>query len=414
MTKVTNDPRRVCPTALPAVARAGRCAGLAAAALCLSLGLSAGLLGCGGSRPGTSTGPSVSPSTAKARNTSASKLIERRRAEFKIDHDVYADLGYRLDWRGFPVVQAGERIDFLDVYNDIIVAHESGATISALEASNGALRNSGQVANPLTRFVGNLRVDDDIVVSSDNEIFVFSTATGALTSRSKLSRVVTTHPVYFGGQVVYGTAIGHVYARQVRRPIDAWAFDLGSPIDTDPVLVGSTVAAVSRNGDIAMLDATTGLLVGKAKIYGGCDAAPVAGDAAVFFASLDQSIYAFELDGTLRWRIRTEQPLRVTPTYHNGVLYVPTSDKGLRAVDAITGAELWAQNQVAGRVVGVRQGRLVTWNGRVAKLLDPASGDVVASHELPGVATLRPDRFEDGNLYVVSDGGIIAKFQPRD
>lgn len=411
MTKVTNDPRRVCRSALPAMpawARAGRAAGIAAAVLSL------GLLGCGGSRPSTSTGPSYSPSAAKAKNTSASKLIEQRRAEFTINHDVYADLGYRLDWRGFPVVQAGERIDFLDVYDDIVVAHESGATISALEASNGALRNSGQVANPLTRFVGNLRVDDDIVVSSDNEIFVFSTSTGALTSRSKLSRVVTTHPVYFAGQVVYGTAIGHVYARQVRRPIDSWAFDLGSPIDTNPVLVGATVAAVSRNGDIAMIDVSTGLLVGKAKIYGGCDAAPVSGDGVVFFASLDQSIYAFELDGTLRWRIRTEQPLRVTPTYHNGVLYVPTSDKGLRAIDSVTGAQLWAQNQVAGRVIGVRQGRLLTWNGRVAKLLDPASGDVVTSQELPGVATLKPDRFENGNLYVVSDGGIIAKFQPRD
>ena len=411
MTKVTNDPRRVCRSALPAMpawARAGRGAGIAAAVLSL------GLLGCGGSRPSTSTGPSYSPSAAKAKNTSASKLIQQRRAEFTINHDVYADLGYRLDWRGFPVVQAGERIDFLDVYDDIVVAHESGATISALEASNGALRNSGQVANPLTRFVGNLRVDDDIVVSSDNEIFVFSTSTGALTSRSKLSRVVTTHPVYFAGQVVYGTAIGHVYSRQVRRPIDSWAFDLGSPIDTNPVLVGSTVAAVSRNGDIAMIDVSTGLLVGKAKIYGGCDAAPVGGDGVVFFASLDQSIYAFELDGTLRWRIRTEQPLRVTPTYHNGVLYVPTSDKGLRAIDSVTGAQLWAQDQVDGRVVGMRQGRLLTWNGRVAKLLDPASGDVVTSQELPGVATLKPDRFENGNLYVVSNGGIIAKFQPRD
>lgn len=416
MTKVTNDPRRVCRSALPALACAGRRAGIAAAVLTmgLTMGLSVGLAGCGGSRQATTTGPSSSPGTSRAKNTSASKLIEQRRAEFTIDHDIYADLGYRLDWRGFPVVQAGEGIEFLDVYDDIVVAHESGATISALEASNGALRNSSQVANPLTRFVGNLRVDDDIVVSSDNEIFVFSTATGALTSRSKLSRVVTTHPVYAAGQVVYGTAIGHIYARQVRRPIDSWAFDLGSPIDTDPALVGSTVAAVSRNGDIAMIDVGTGQLVGKAKIYGGCDAAPVGGDGAFFFASLDQSIYAFAPDGTQRWRIRTEQPLRVTPTYHNGVLYVPTNDKGLRAIDSITGAEIWAQSQVAGRVIGVRQGRLVTWNGRVAKLLDPASGDVVASHELPGVARLKPDRFEDGHLYVVSDGGIIAKFQPRD
>jgi len=391
------------------------------------LALAVALPGCGGSRPSTS-GPSYTPTTAPmgsgTSRTSTADLIEQRRAEFQIDHDVYTALGYRLDWRGFPVVQQGERIDFLDVYEDVIVVHESGATVSVLEANTGALRNSSQVANPITKFVGNVRVGNHMVVSSDNELFAFDLDTGALTARHALSRVVTTHPVQAAGQMIYGSAVGHVYARRLTPPIDAWAFDLGGPIDTDPVLAGSIVAAVSRNGDIAMLDAASGTLVGRAKIYGGCDAAPVAGAGAVFFTSLDQSIYAFNLDGSLRWRVRTEQPLRITPTFHTGVLYVPTADKGLRAIDANTGIELWHQPEAHGRVVGVRNGRLLTWEGNqaatatggtgVATTLDPDNGDVIFSAELTGVAMLKPDKFVDGNLYAVSRGGIVAKFQPRD
>jgi outer membrane protein assembly factor BamB len=391
-------------------------AGLGAAVVVVALGLTFGLPGCGGSRPTGSTGPSYSPTAHGSAQTraqaGAGDLIEQRRAAFQIDHDAYRALGYRLDWRGFPVVQAGEHVEFLDVYDDVVLAHESGATVSVLEASNGALRNSGQVASPVTRFVGNVRVGDHAIVSSDNELFAYELETGSLTARHNLNRVVTTHPVSTAGQMVYGSAIGHVYSRRLSPPVDAWSFDLGSPIDTDPVLAGPIVAAVSRSGDIALLDVSTGTLVGKAHIYGGSDAALVAGDGVVFVASLDQSIYAFNLDGSLRWRIRTEQPLRITPTYHNGVLYVPTADKGLRAIDSITGAELWAQAETNGRVVGLRNGRLVTWDGGTAATLDPATGDVTGSVALPGVAMLKPDRFEDGNLYAVSNGGIVAKFQP--
>jgi outer membrane protein assembly factor BamB len=133
----------------------------------------------------------------------------------------------------------------------------------------------------------------------------------------------------------------------------------------------------------------------------------------VFFASLDQSIYAFDLSGRQRWRVRTERPLTVTPTYHAGVLYAPSEDRGLRAIDALTGAELWAQPRVDGRVVAMRGGRLLVFGDAVATLLDPDTGDVVFTTPLPAVQSLHTDRFEDGYLYAVSTGGIVARFEPR-
>lgn len=401
MTKVAQDQRRAYRTALPAAL----CAGLSAAIL------SAGLWGCGGSRATTEPRPTVRTGGG---NDRAGDLIQRRRDAFKINHEDYRELGYRLDWRGFPVVQAGERVQFLDLYDDVVVAQESAGTVSVLEASNGALRNSTQVASPLSRYVGNFRLDGTMVVSTDNEAIVMDLETGGLLDRHNLNRVVTTHPVYFANQKVYGSAIGHVYSQYMSPAVDAWAFDMGGPIDTDPVLIGSVVSAISRRGDIVMIDVPTGTLVGRARIFGGAEAAPVAGEGAVFFASLDQSIYAFELDGRQRWRVRTEQPLYVTPTYHQGVLYVVSDDQGLRALDANTGAQLWAQADIAGRVIGVRDGRLLTWDGQTAALVEPGTGDVIFSATLPGVSILKPDEFVDGELYAVSDGGVIAKFQPRD
>jgi len=381
-------------------------AGLALAALLsLPAGCGLGAIWTSDSTPAT---------RASTGNSGPGSLIEQRREAFKIDHDAYASLGYRLDWRGFPVVAAGEHIQFLDLYDDIIVAHESAATVSILEASNGELRNSSQIASPLTRFVGNFRIGDLIVVSSDTDAAIIDAQTGEIVHRDHLDRVISTAPVFYANEKIYGTAIGHIYAHYMSPPVNAWAYDLGSPIDAELVLVGSTVVAISRRGDIAMLDAPSGTLLARAKIFGGCEADPVAGTGMVFFASLDQSIYAFDLNGQQIWRIRTEQPLRITPTYHDGVLFVPSADKGLRAIDANTGTQLWTQPAITGRVVAMRSGRLITWDGTTASTLDPATGDVIFSTELTEVEILKPDRFVDGNLYAVSKGGIIAKFQPRD
>lgn len=397
MTKVDLDQRRAC-LFRPAVCLAG------AAAIALG--------GCV-----FETGPETSGGSSTASGSggrSVEALLTSRQEAFQIDHEAYASLGYRIDWRGFPVVARGEGINFLEVYPDIVVALESAATLSVLEANTGALRNSSQLASPVTRFVGCFRDGNRIVASSDTEAIIVDIETGSVVDRHDLSRVISTEPVFFAGQKIYGTSIGHLYSHYMNPPVDAWAYDLGSPIDAAPVLVGSTVVAVSRRGDIAMLDAPSGTLLARASIYGGCEADPVAGDGMVFFASLDQSIYGYDLGGRQIWRLRTEHPLRMTPTYHDGVLYVPSEDMGLRALDAGTGTQLWAQPDVSGRVVAIRNQRLVTWDGKTAATLDPNTGDIYASAGLTDVAILKPDQFVDGNLYAASTGGIVAKFQPRN
>ena len=402
MTKVEQDQRRACRMVrvLRTLVGVGAGAGLAVSG------------GCGLGAMGD-TGSSTTTRSAES-GRSAGELIEARREAFKVDHDVWAGLGYRLDWRGFPVVQAGQHITDFHAYSDFLVVQESAATVSVLEASNGALRNSSQVSSRLTRFVGSFRLDNNIIVASDNELSVIDAQTGDIVGRQNLDRVVTTAPVYAAGQAIFGSSIGHVYSRLLNPPVNSWAFDMGAPIDAELALVGPVLVAVARNGSIAMLDAASGTLVGRASIFGGCEADPVAGDGMVFLASVDQSVYGFSTDGVQRWRIRTEQPLRLTPTYNAGVVYVATGDRGLRAIDALTGTQLWNQDKVRGRVVAIRAGRLLAWDGTTAAMVDPATGDVIREAALPEVQDLKPDTLVDGNLYAISRGGIVAKFTPRD
>ncbi|NUQ52386.1 MAG: hypothetical protein HUU19_06770, partial [Phycisphaerales bacterium] len=68
---------------------------------------------------------------------------------------------------------------------------------------------------------------------------------------------------------------------------------------------------------------------------------------------------------------------------------------------------------VAGRVVGLRAGRLLVWDGREAVTLDPARGSVIERATLEGVQGLVTDKMEDGVLYVITSSGVVAKFLPR-
>lgn len=390
MTTVGTDPRRACRR-IPSLA------GIAAV-------LATFLCAC-----------ESAPTGSQPTSPGAPASIDERREAFTIDHDAYASLGYRLDWRGFPVVARGGHVEFIDPFNDLVIVQDSRGTITALEADTGAVRFSGQVATALTKFVGTIRHDTGIVVSSDSESYTLDPQTGTMLARDPFSRVVTTRPVLIAGRTIYGTPVGHVYAHMVSPPVDAWAYDMGSPIDVAPVRFGDLVAVVSRRGDLAVLDGASGSLISRARVFSGCSADPVAGDRYIYIASLDQSVYAFDPEtGRQAWRVRTEAPLEITPTYADATLYVPSSDKGLRALDGATGAERWAAPEVAGRVIAIRDGWLLTWDGSSAVTVDPATGDVVARAELPGLTTLAADAFQDGHLYAISQGGVVARFTPRD
>ena len=81
--------------------------------------------------------------------------------------------------------------------------------------------------------------------------------------------------------------------------VDAWAYDMGSPIDVQPVLVGDAVVGISRRGDIAILNAPSGTLLARASIYGGCQADPVAGDGSTATGTRALSMRGADADATM-------------------------------------------------------------------------------------------------------------------
>ncbi len=364
--------------------------------------LACGLCGCrGGGTATTSAGPVI---------------FDERRAAFPTPDADFAKLGYRLDWVGYPDVSRGESIREMAVYSDVVVTQDTSGTVAVLESNTGARRWANQIGERLTRFVGLSRMDGLLLASSDAELFVLRMDNGGFTEtngRQRLSVVVNTRPLLYADTAVYGTARGEILSHSVSTGLRRWGFDTRSAIDTPPVMVDQGVATVSNSGQVTILNPLNGSVIGNAKMFGGVATNPISTGTSLVVASLDQSLYCFGADGRQLWRYRTPRPLRTQPTHDAGVVYCDISDNGLTAFRASNGEIIWKNPNVRGEVIASRAGRLLAWDGQSVTVVDRSRGDLIDRVAMPAAMTLVPDAFNDGNLYIASKSGLVAKLTPR-
>lgn len=375
---------------------------LGAALGALAIALS---VGCASNRPGAvSAGPMIE--TAQSSSGSI------------VDHDAYAQLGYRLVWQGYPVMGDRAAVRFFDVFDDVIVMHSAANVITLMETTTGSNRWVREVGTRLDAFVGNTTDNGQLLVSSDNELFMLDMRTGEITDKDNLAVVVSTPPRVVWPIVVYGSGGGEVLGHNLETGFKLWGYKLRGSITARPVRIGERlVGVVSQEGDVIILDAWNGSSTLRARIFGGLENNPVGSDDAMYVASLDQSIYGFATRGdTWDWRVRTQNPLRAQPTLLDGVLYVDIPGEGLAAIDPAYGGErIWTNPDAAGAVIGMQDGDLIVFNRerRTAYRIDPERGDLIETVVLQGVERLHMSPNIDGDLFAVSPRGVVSKFTPR-
>ncbi len=368
----------------------------------LAIGALAALLAAGGceSLPSRTPPPLVKSEDAKAK--------------FKVSDEDFARLGYRRDWSGFPGAFRGQQFKFVKCYEDLIILQDSASTVSAIETGTGARRWANILANPLTNFLGIERIGDEVYCSSESDIYALKTSTGALVGRQDISKTVSTAPVLVGNTLVFGTPAGQLLAHYLGQSIALWGNTTDGAVLRSPVLVGDAIGAVSETGHIIFVRRDTGTLLGRSRMYDGTNCDPAASDSMMFVAGRDHSLYAFSPSNSRPvWRKRTGSPLVWSPVYHAGTVWCALPEDGLTAFFADSGSQRWSSKGVDGRVIGTRAGKLLVWNGSKAFLLDPERGDVFETIDTPGVDMLVTDKFDDGNLYAISNLGVIIRLIPR-
>lgn len=395
------------PTASSVIGRS-----LLTPALCTGL-LCAGLLGCEttqneGDQAGTGGGnpAAVTPATGAGDRTETGGIT--------IVHADWREIGYRWDWTGFPSLTASEHVSYCDPYDDLLVVQGTGNSLTILDATTGRSRWSDRPSNPLAEFVGAYREGDTLFSCSESEVFIMDINTGNWKDRQAMSQVVNTRPLRYGDTLVFGTPTGELFCHRTDFGVTAWRYDLGGPIDANPIWVNSTIGAVTQDGHVAFLAPGSAAAVSNAHIGGRLRTNPVTDGTTMFVACTDQSVYAFRPESDRHvWRYRTNEELTIQPTYDSGVVYVTVPATGLVALDSNRGSENWIGPDAGGIVVARRGGVLIVWNGEEMKSVEPVNGDVLHSFRVPGIAQVITDHYNDGYLYVVTRDNNVIRFAPR-
>ncbi|MBL8762802.1 MAG: PQQ-binding-like beta-propeller repeat protein [Phycisphaerae bacterium] len=342
--------------------------------------------------------------------------IEEDRARIGADREELSKLGLRMEWGSVATVAKGKSVTAFEPFDDLVATLDSSGIVTVLEAASGQPRWNAPVSSEVTRFVGISRADDNLLVCSEVDTFALDLRTSTLRDIQRLAKVANTAPLLAANMLIYGTTSGLVVAHNLFNGIPAWQYQIPGSIVSRVVAAGPYVAVVSQAGRLMILEPASGGSVGNAWVGGGLATDPVATNELIIVASLDQSLYAFSVNGgSLRWRLRTDAPLVHQPACVANRVYVTLPGKGLTCLDAGTGNARWNNDKVTGAVVSVMGGRMVVWDAGsgLVSSVERDSGVLVGQGTLGAVAMLRAEPMEGGPLYAITPAGVISRFRAR-
>lgn len=375
---------------------------LASAAMGLGVAV---LAGCAGSNR---IGPPIS--------------ARQQEASARFDSGELRALGYSRGWRAYPIVTRGQKVEQVAIFQDLILVLEGGSTLSAIDTVDGSTRWSRQLDTPITPFLGVEREGNLVYANSTSELYVLDALTGELRARQSLPLVVTTGAVRFNGQLLFGCADGQIFGYLPTQGVKLWGNQMNHAVNHKAVDIGGIAAFVSTGGDVMFIDPDRGARLMRAgngaqynALYDGPGARPAAAPGILLVPSKDQSLWAFTPASSRNlWRVPTEAPLDARPAVHGDTAYITLPGVGFSAVDIGTGEIKWSLADVAGEMVAVRDGLLVVFDAKkqVLTQVDPPTGDVFATVPVPGVHRVYSAGRADAPLYLMTDRGLLARFNP--
>jgi outer membrane protein assembly factor BamB len=347
---------------------------------------------------------------------------QAQEASASFDSAELRSIGYSRGWRAYPIVTRGQGVELVRVYDDVVLVLEGGSVLTCVDAQDGSNRWNLQLDTPITPFLGMEREGNLIYANSSSELFVVDVLTGELRARQTLPLVVTTGAVRHRGQLLFGCADGQVYGYSPAGRVKIWGNQLDDPIETDAIMVDGIAAFVSTQGDVLFLDPSRGVVVERAgggsrynALFDGPGAVPVAAPGMLLVPSLDQSLWAFTpASSRSLWRVPTQGPITSRPEVFGNHAFIDLPELGFSAVNIGTGSIDWSLADVGGRAVAVRDGLLVVFDpdAEVLTQIDPQTGDVFGSVPAGGVSRVETADFVDSPIYLITDRGLVARFNP--
>lgn len=184
-----------------------------------------------------------------------------------------------------------------------------------------------------------------IVANLQGEVHAINFEDGKRVGQDKFREAIRGTPALPSKRIIVANAWGNrtVQAYDLERARRAWHRDLNR-VEAGLLAHGDAVLMADMLGVVRLMDEATGVdrWVFEDPNEAAIRADPLlVGDAFVVFSE-DGSARAFDAEtGELRWQAGLGAPVYTTPAAAGNMVYVPTTQGTLLAVDARSGAEVW-------------------------------------------------------------------------
>jgi outer membrane protein assembly factor BamB len=348
------------------------------------------------------------------------RTIEER---YVIGPTAAREMGYRIDWQ-YP--SPGTPLRRFTVQADSVFTLDANNVLTRLRREEGdRVWRIPVAASRIEEILGitYLPEDERVYLTTGGELLVLDSINGSPVGKQKLERIANTAPLVLGQFLVYGSRNGQIVWHSYRLDSDWRSYQVSNSIQIRPVYSDGYVIAVGSDGRIMNLLARSATQVWSARTLGPVVAPPVAGNGAVYVASLDQHLRAYELSEARspRWQYLTESPLTEGPVLIHDRVYQQVADEGLVCFDALPlhqpgGKVIWRANDASGSVLTRMRDTLLTWDaaGKRIQLVDDRLGAVIKTTDMPQIDRIIATDVERGDLYATGTDGRIIRLVPRN
>lgn len=175
----------------------------------------------------------------------------------------------------------------------------------------------------------------------DNNLYALDAATGEFLWKYATEDGISSTPTIHEDKLYIGSADYYVHAISIRSGKNIWKFETEGPIYSSPQVAEQHVFIGSDDHFLYVLNTRTGRMAwrmdGGAKVR---SSPLIIGDNA-YFATEGGEIYCVDFSGNTQWHTSAKRAFTASPHFANGIIYIPSLDGVLYALDAKTGWVIW-------------------------------------------------------------------------
>lgn len=268
--------------------------------------------------------------------------------------------------------------------------------------------------------------------STNHNVYCIRPEDGKLVWKYKTEGIIMeSNPVIDDNVLYAGSFDYNIYAMNAKTGKLIWKYRTGDKITTCAAVSGDMVFIGSGDQNLYAFDKKSGKVMWKFRTYGWVNSCPLIVGDKILAGSYDRFVYCLNKhDGRLLWKLETQGEIFNSNkfAYRDGIVYIPSMDGNLRAVDIETGRLIW---KVKVATYGMASSGIIhddtilqsTRDGILFAL--DLKGKILWKYKAREDDVIGPPAVYEGRIYVASfadhnihcvslDGKGLWKFETRD